>query len=664
MVLARLLKAYRRHGFVARTGLNPLYFNDPDSPFTHFQYASGESVPVGGGLAPQEIHFIECLCEGGYRPRNVLIIGNAFGWSALALGLILPEARIVAIDAGIEGSATDIGATLTRTIAAEEHVSVRVVTAWSPKDVASVVASACDGEPLDLVLVDGLHTNEQLARDFMGVLPHASSTCVFVFHDVLHWHMLDAFNGLQLPSSYERRVLARCPSGMGVIFPSGIDDVAKDAIDAFSDETVDLAAFLASVHADQQHPGPELSQRLSRGWRMRRFGMAHSYEMEGQLELAREQVLLAATEGANDRDVLFEVAAHHMKGERWAEAERYLKAMRALAPEWDRPAYDLGCVMKRLDRVDEARGQFADAANLNSTWAAPLYELGVLEYHQGDDAAASVHLQRVLQLEPSWAAPCHVLGLALARRDGVTSAIPWYERSIELNPDNPHVQYDLGCAHLENGEPARAAISLERATLIDPTWAPPHYIMGLVRLCLGGDVEAIPWLERAVALAPDWDEPRYELGQCMRRLARWPEAAVHFTRVLERGWPDKALWYEVGTWQRAAGNLREALDAFEHVRQNTPEWLAPHKDVGMCLRMLNRLAEAAAVLQHAVTIEPEWAGAHFELGLTYLADHDDARAAVHFQRAVNLRPGWEAPRGALAALDHTAQASDRAARLP
>ena len=653
MVLARLLKAYRRHGFVARTGLNPLYFNDPDSPFTHFQCANGEPVHVGGGLAPQEIHFLECLCEGGYRPRNVLIIGNACGWSALALGLILPEARIVAIDAGIEGSATDIGATLTRTIAAEEHVSVRVVTAWSPKDVASVVASECDGGPIDLVLVDGLHTNEQLARDFMGVVSHASSTCVFVFHDVLHWHMLEAFNGLELPPSYERRVLTRCPSGMGVVFPSGIDEVAKDAIDAFSDNTVDLAVFLASLDADEQDPGPALSQRLSRGWRMRRFGMAKTYEMEDQFELAQEQVALAAAEGANDRDVLFEVASHHMSGDRWADAERYLKAVRALAPEWDRPAYALGCVMKRLERPDEARDQFADAVRLNPTWSAPLYELGLLEYHQGDDDRAIEHLEQVVQLEPTWAATCHVLGLARARRDGAASAIAWYERSIELNSDNTHVHYDLGCAHLANGELQAAATCLERAVAIDATWAPPHYMMGLVTLRLEGDAAAAPWLERAVALAPDWDALRHETGQCMRRLGRWQDAAAHLTRLLELDWPDKTLWYEVGVCQRTAGNLREALYAFENTRRHVPDWLAPHKDVGICLRLLNQLAEAADVLQEAITIEPRWAGAHFELGLTYLSGQDEPRAVVHLQRALDLRPHWDAPRNALAALAQT-----------
>lgn len=647
MILARLLEAYRRHGFVARTGLNPLYFSDPDSPFTHFRDTSGGGVHVGGGLAPQEIHFLECLCEGGFRPKNVLIIGNAFGWSALALGLILPTARIVAIDAGVEGSATDIGAELTRTIATEEKISVRVVTAWSPKDVASVVASECDGEPLDLVLVDGLHTNEQLTRDFLGALPHASSSCVFVFHDVLHWHMLDAFSRLQLPPSYERRVLTRCPSGMGVVFPCNVDPIARDAIGAFTDETVDLTAFLTSLSSDEQHASTELRQRLSRGWRMRRFAMANAYATEQHLELADEQVALAATEGASDRDVLFEVAAHHLKHARWTEAERYLKAARALDPDWDRPAYELGCVLKRLDRLNEAREQFADASRLNPTSAAALCELGVIEYHEGDDAGASEHLKRAIQLEPSWSAPYHVLGLIIARREGVTAAIPCYERALELNSGSPHVQYDLGCAYLANDELARAAVCFERAATLNPTWAPPHHFMGLIQLRLHDDEAGAPWLERAVSLAPDWMEARLELGQCMRRLGRQTEAAVHLTRALQLGWGDTSLWYEIGQLQKTAGNLREALEAFENTRHCNPEWLAPHKDMGVCLRQLSRLAEAVGVFQHALTIEPAWAGAHFELALTYQAHNDDARAIVHFQRAADLRPEWDAPRAAL-----------------
>lgn len=652
MVLARLLKAYRRHGFIARTGLNPLYFNDPDSPFTHFHRANGEPVHVGGGLAPQEIHFLECLCEGAFRPRNVLIIGNAFGWSALAIGLILPDARVVAIDAGIEGSATDQGAMLTRTIAAEECISVRVVTAWSPGDVAAVVASECDG-PLDLVLVDGLHTNEQLARDFMGALPHASPGCVFVFHDVLHWHMVEAFNGLQLPPSYERRVLTRCPSGMGVVFPSALDETARDAINAFIDETVDIPAFHSSVEAREQAPGAELGRRLSRGWRMRRFAMADAYEIEGRADRAQQQIDLAEIEGATDRDVQLEVATRYIGRRRWVDAERVLTGLRALAPDWAHPAYCLGLAMTGLGRLADARDQFADAVRLNPTWSAPLYELGVVEYHLGTDERAIEHLDQVIRLEPSWPAPLHVLGLAVSRRDGAASAIPWYERSLRLNPDNACAQYDLGRAHLTTGDTSQASTCLARAVALDGAWAPPHYVMGLVHLRLKDDGAAMACLERAVALAPDWDAPRYELGQCMRRAGRHSDAALHLTRALELGWPDTSLWYHVGLCQRAAGNLHEAIEAFERLDRDAPEWSASRKDAGVCLRLLNRLAEATDVLRHAVASQPDWAGAHFELGLTYLCGHDESRAAAHFQRAADLRPQWAAPHDALAALAQT-----------
>ena len=206
-VFVALLKVYRRHGFRIRTGLNPLYFGDSDAAFTRLFRDDGTPVSVGAGLAPQEIHFLECLFEGGFRPKNILIIGNAFGWSTNALALLSPDATVVAMDAGSEGKETRVGADLTRTIAAVDDLNVRVVEALSPRDVARVVAAEFGDGRVDFVLIDGLHTNEQLLRDFEAVAPHASADCVFVLHDVLNWHMLEAFHALDVGSDRERCIL-------------------------------------------------------------------------------------------------------------------------------------------------------------------------------------------------------------------------------------------------------------------------------------------------------------------------------------------------------------------------------------------------------------------------------------------------------------------------
>lgn len=80
-----------------------------------------------------------------------------------------------------------------------------------------VIGNALGGDRIDLVLVDGLHTSEQLVRDVEGVRPHASEACVFLLHDVLSWHMLDGYLGLPLQPDEERRILTRCPSGSGLI---------------------------------------------------------------------------------------------------------------------------------------------------------------------------------------------------------------------------------------------------------------------------------------------------------------------------------------------------------------------------------------------------------------------------------------------------------------
>jgi tetratricopeptide (TPR) repeat protein/predicted O-methyltransferase YrrM len=647
-VFPRLLQAYRRHGFLIRTGLNPFYFNDPDAGFTHFLKDRRTPMNVGGGLAPVEIHFLECLFEGRYRPKNALVIGNAFGWSALALGLLVPRALVVAIDAGLEGNATAVGAELTRKIAAEEGVAVRVVDALSPRDLSWVVETEFGGAALDFVLVDGLHTNEQLVRDFDGAVPHASDACVFLLHDVLHWHMVAAFNGLLIGPTRERRLLTRCPSGMGIVFPSGIDRAARDAIDAYCDDTVDIAEFHASVGASERTPGPNLASRLSRGWRGRRLGMAATYEIEGKQDLAETELAHTALEGHADADAQFQLAAYHIDRGRWSEAERFLNNARRLAPGWELPPHQLGRVMRELGRYDAARALLEEASKLKPewaaphleagivvrllegdaaaipyferatalapAWAAPHFELGLVRFHLGEDGGAAACLDRAIAFAPEWAAPHHIMGLVQRRREGHRAAVGWLERAVALDPGCAASQYDLGLAQVGLDDTSAAVASFERAISLSPTWA-------------------LAWREA---------------GRSSYALSHWADASVRLMRAAELGQVDQTLWYQIGVCRRMTGEWSRALDAFLQARRSTPAWRALDKEIGICFRALGRLAESEAILSEAVAAEPEWAGAHLELGRTYGALQDWERAESEFQIAVRLRPAWSEARDALA----------------
>ncbi|MBS1817183.1 MAG: tetratricopeptide repeat protein [Acidobacteria bacterium] len=643
MLLARLLKAYRRHGFLARTGLNPRYFDDPDCPFTHFQRANGETMNVGGGLAPQEIHFLEGLCEGAYRPRRILIVGNAFGWSAIALGMILPESVIVAMDAGLEGSAAGLGASLTMQIASEEHLSVRVVDALSPRDVAQVVATEFGGEPLDLVLIDGFHANEQLTRDFAGALPHASPSCVFVFHDVLHWHMVDAFKKLPIPASHERRILTRCPSGMGVVFPSTLDAAARDAIDAFCDETVDLAAFHASLGADDAHAGPPLRARLSRGWRMRHLGMASTYEMEGDPERAEEQIRLAAEDAAGDAEVLVRIAVHLMERDRWEDADRYLQDAHGLAPAWDQPLLERARVALHLGQDDVAAPLFAEAARLNPQCAVAWYELGRLSYHSGDDSNAVTQLERAIALEPAWDAPCHVLGLVKGRLEGAAAAIPWFERAVGLSPGHLHAHYDLGQARVALGDDRGATASFERAMEIDPDWAPPYYSRGLVAARAEGPAAAVSWFERAIARDPDWGWPLLELGAIRYHQGNDVAALALLERAVAVDPASAAAHHVLALVRSRLHGDAAGLADFERAIALAPQWEAPCFELGIRLRRLGQCNDAITQLVRAAELGCTERTLWYEVGLSRRAVGDDAGALEAFEAVHHRAPNWSAP---------------------
>ena len=105
-VFTKAIKIYNDYGYGIRTGLNPYHFNNNGSlsyPFTCvYHYNSSNILDTGGGISPIEAYFLETLAES-YNPKNIFIVGNAFGWSTIIMALLWPKAKIVAIDSGIEG---------------------------------------------------------------------------------------------------------------------------------------------------------------------------------------------------------------------------------------------------------------------------------------------------------------------------------------------------------------------------------------------------------------------------------------------------------------------------------------------------------------------------------------------------------------------------------
>ena len=214
-IIGRLAAIYRSRGIDIVTGLNPSHFdNFPLAPFTWF-VRDGESLTNGLGIASQEIYFLECLFAR-YRPARLFAIGNAMGWSTLALGLLNPDATVLAIDAGLDRNAL-AGIDFTNGAAAAEGLRVTVRRGRSPEDVARVLADE-EMAPVDFAFIDGHHTREQVALDFAAIRPHAAPNCVYLFHDVTTFALAPAIEQVAAANGLGWHLLPGTSSGMALAY--------------------------------------------------------------------------------------------------------------------------------------------------------------------------------------------------------------------------------------------------------------------------------------------------------------------------------------------------------------------------------------------------------------------------------------------------------------
>lgn len=135
---------------------------------------------TGGGALPYDLELFIRLADAMPHVTSIFGIGNAFGYSTLALALVFPSARIDVLDAEVEGRANAFGSNITRIIATAHHLNVRVHKGLSPWDVRKHVY-----RPVDIAMIDGLHTNTQQYMDFTAMLPHMRRPFhVMILHDV------------------------------------------------------------------------------------------------------------------------------------------------------------------------------------------------------------------------------------------------------------------------------------------------------------------------------------------------------------------------------------------------------------------------------------------------------------------------------------------------
>jgi Flp pilus assembly protein TadD len=144
--------------------------------------------------------------------------------------------------------------------------------------------------------------------------------------------------------AFERRALAAFAS-VTVLALAGLTA-------AYEESFVDRRAFARNAVTSSPHSG------------LAHFCLGQTYQIDGDPERALAEYRIALSLGASEV-VHNNIAVIHMADARWADAERELRQEIAIEPEYSRAYYNLGIVLRREGRLEEARAAEDRAAVLS-----------------------------------------------------------------------------------------------------------------------------------------------------------------------------------------------------------------------------------------------------------------------------------------------------------
>ena len=183
----------------------------------------------------------------GLRPHGVLEIGVRWGGGAKIITAALEDSggpgRAVGIDPAPETF---------RAKPRDLFGRYELVCGYSPKAIPDAVAKL--GGPLDLVIIDAMHTHDHVLEDFRGALPHVAVGGHILLHDTFHVGINQAVNKILT----EHQALVDC--GFLTRYPEIRDaPVAYQGLRLIRAGTRDSLHMIRNAYRLEGHHSPDLS---------------------------------------------------------------------------------------------------------------------------------------------------------------------------------------------------------------------------------------------------------------------------------------------------------------------------------------------------------------------------------------------------------------------
>jgi tetratricopeptide (TPR) repeat protein len=338
-----------------------------------------------------------------------------------------------------------------------------------------------------------------------------------------------------------------------------------------------------------------------------------------------------------------------MAAESYTEAESYLRAAWALAPENAQWPYYLGQLSRMQGRSSAASSDFEAALTLEADSPAILVWLGETYLEQGRATEAEATFARAVALAPRvWAARFGLGRAALARGDAAR-AVSELTTALALDPRATSVHYPLALAYRRTGNTADADAHIRQRGDIES--GPPDPLMQKVagilrspvvhegrgdRAIARGDFRgAVEAFGKGLEMAPDSLPLRHKLAAALSLSGDVRGAVTQFQEVLRRSPHFAPAQYSLALLLQASGQPDLAIERFAAAARDDPSYIQARLQLANALRARGRAGEALREYKTVIDRDPRVAEARFgyAASLVALRRYRDARQALEYATA-------------------------------